>query len=100
LDADLSRLGREGTAMSNDLAPEDMPEAILDERWRIRRLRATVDLAAAALREESDPIEANRMIRATRRTVLNLFPGSQDTFDLILAPRFRRILMERGLDVP
>jgi len=33
-------------------------------------------------------------VAATRRRALELFPGKEDTFDLILAPRFARLIRE------
>ena len=85
--------------MSDQIAPEDLPDAILDERRRIRRLRAVVDLTCAILRQQHSLTEqeAQRLIGAARRTALWLFPGSERIFDLVLAPRFARILDERGV---
>ena len=85
--------------MSDQIAPENLPDAILDERRRIRRLRAVVDLTCAVLRQQRSLSEqdAERLIAAARRTALSLFPDSAHTFDLILAPRFERILHERGV---
>jgi len=38
--------------------------------------------------------EAERLVAATRRRVLDLFPDKQRTFDLVLAPRFARLMEE------
>ncbi len=62
----------------------------------MRRLRIIVDLTAAVLAEERLTIdEALDLINATKRTVLRLFPGKEDTYDIIYGRRFRRILSER-----
>ena len=82
-----------------ELAESQHARAKADEARRIRRLRMTVDLTTAVLRQQNPltEAEARSLIAATRRSVLLLFPGSEHTFDLILAPRFERILRERGI---
>jgi hypothetical protein len=71
-------------------------DEILEEQVRMNRLRATVDVAAYFLRGVSlSREEALDVIEHTRREVLKLCPGKEDVFDLILRPRFMRILDER-----
>jgi len=71
---------------------------ILEEQVRMYRLRATVDLAAYFLRGASlSHEEALDVIEHTRREVLRLCPGKEDVFDLVLRPRFIRILDERAM---
>lgn len=71
---------------------------ILEEQVRMNRLRATVDVAASCLRGVSlTREEALDVIEHTRREVLKLCPGKEDVFDLILRPRFMRILDERAM---
>ena len=70
--------------------------AVAEERRRVRELRVAVDLTTALLRQA--PLgrdEAVRIVNATRGRALKLFPGAEGTFDLILAPRFRRFIDER-----
>lgn len=71
------------------------PEAVADEKRRADALRRTVDVACALLRQArlSRP-EAEEIVAFTRGRVLELFPGKDDVFDLVLAPRFARILDE------
>jgi hypothetical protein len=38
--------------------------------------------------------EAEDIVATTRRCALELFPDKEDTFDLILAPRFERLMNE------
>lgn len=38
--------------------------------------------------------EAEDLVAATRRRVLELFPDKEGTFDLVLAPRFARLIAE------
>jgi len=61
----------------------------------VRELRTVVDLTCAVLRQGGlDRAEAEDLVAATRRRALELFPGKDSVFDLVLAPRFRRILDE------
>lgn len=74
----------------------ETPNPLIDEERKMRRLRIIVDLTAAVLAEERLTIdEALDLINATRRTVLRLFPGKEDTYDIIYGRRFLRILSER-----
>ena len=65
------------------------------EARRARQLRMVVDLTSAVLvqgRLTRD--EAEDLVAATRRRTLELFPGKEATFELILAPRFARLMAE------
>jgi hypothetical protein len=54
-----------------------------------------VDLTSSVLMQGGiDGKEAEALVAATRRRALELFPGKEDTFDLILAPRFARLIRE------
>jgi hypothetical protein len=54
-----------------------------------------VDVACALLRQgRLTRAEGEAVVRLAREQVLGLFPGKGDVFDLVLAPRFRRILDE------
>ena len=69
--------------------------AVAAEGRRLRELRATVDLAAAVLVQGGlDRAEAEDLVAATRRRALALFPDKAATYDLILAPRFARLIDE------
>jgi len=71
------------------------PQAVKDERRRADVLRRTVDVTCALLRQARLPrSEAEAIVAFTRGRVLELFPGKEDVFDLVLAPRFARILDE------
>jgi hypothetical protein len=71
------------------------PAAVAEEQDRADRLRRTVDVACAVLRQGRLPrAEAEALVADTRRRALALFPGKEDVFDLVLAPRFRRIMEE------
>ena len=69
---------------------------IAEEAGRARALRLLADTTAAELRQaDLERAEAEALVAATRRRALGLFPGREGAFDLILAPRFARIIEER-----
>jgi hypothetical protein len=69
------------------------PEA--DERQRLRMLRMVVDLTTNVLAQgHMTRLEAEALVAATRRRALELFPDKAATYDLILAPRFARLMDE------
>ncbi len=74
-----------------------MNEALLEEDKRMRLLRFVIDLNQAVLMQQVDLTlrEAFQIMRDTRQAALNLFPGKDDVYELIYAPRFRRIIRER-----
>ena len=70
-------------------------EAVAEEQRRADRLRRVVDVACAVLRQgRLTPAEAAEIVDSTRAHALSLFPGKEGVFDLVLAPRFARILGE------
>jgi hypothetical protein len=74
--------------------PSD-PVSVAEEQGRADRLRRAVDVACALLRQGTfSRAEAVTIVAATREQALALFPGRGDVFDLVLAPRFARILDE------
>ena len=66
-----------------------------DEPRRLRVLKTVVDLTTNVLAQgRVTRPEAEALVAATRRRVLELFPDKAETYDLILAPRFARLLDE------
>jgi hypothetical protein len=74
-----------------------MNEALQDEEKRIRILRFVVDLNLAILMQQADLTlrEAFEIMKSTKQAALNLFPDKEQVYELIYAPRFRRIISER-----
>ena len=72
-------------------------EALEDENRRLRRLRLLVDLVLARLYQDPDLslLEALELVERCRDAALDLFPGKEDTFELIYRPRFERVLVAR-----
>jgi hypothetical protein len=71
-------------------------ESLAEEEKRMRRLRWIVDLNQAVLMQADLTLrEAFDIIQDTKRAALALFPDKGDVFDLVYAPRFKRIIRER-----
>ena len=70
---------------------------IREEERNIRRLRFLVDLTTSVLYQDQTLTleEARTMVRNAEKAILNMFPDKQQTFDIVLLPRFERILHER-----
>ena len=74
---------------------------VAEENRRARQLRLIVDLASNVIVQGGlHRGEAEALVAATRRRALELFPGKEDTFDLILAPRFARLVREFAVPNP
>ena len=74
---------------------------VAEENRRARQLRLIVDLASSVIVQGGlQRGEAEELVAATRRRALELFPGKEDTFDLILAPRFARLVREFAVPNP
>ena len=68
---------------------------LAEEDRRARQLRLIVDLTSSVIAQGGvDREEAEALVAGTRRRALELFPGKEDTFDLVLAPRFARLIVE------
>jgi hypothetical protein len=64
-----------------------------DESRRIRRLRIVVQLTLQTIAAgELPPEKASEMVAAVRHLALQLFPGSEDAFDLLYRPQFQRMM--------
>ena len=69
--------------------------ALADEKRRLRQLRMVVDLTCNVLMQGRLPRdEAENLVAAARRRALELFPDKEETYELILAPRFARLVRE------
>ncbi|MDR3567390.1 MAG: hypothetical protein P4L43_05110 [Syntrophobacteraceae bacterium] len=69
---------------------------IQEEDRRIRRLRRLVDFSLAFIAQSPlSSEEAQRVVQGVRRQATALFPGKEETFELLYAPRFRRLIAEK-----
>ncbi len=69
---------------------------IKDENRRIRFLRFLVDLSVLSIQQNDLSIEeAEKVVEGVKHAACNLFPGKEETFELIYRPRFARVIQER-----
>jgi hypothetical protein len=81
--------------MSEQPLTKERAAAIAEEQQRLRQLRMVVDLTANVLAQGGlTRREAEELVAAARQRVLALFPDKEDTYELILAPRFARLIEE------
>jgi hypothetical protein len=73
-----------------------MDDPLQEEEKKLRRLRFIVDFAIEYIRSQQlNHDEALRVVEGVRKHALKLFPGKEDAFDIIYAPRFKRVLNEK-----
>lgn len=73
-----------------------MNDLIIEEEKRIRKLRFIVNLTQAVLMQADLTLrEAFDLVADAKNAASILFPGKEDVFDLVYAPRLRRIIHER-----
>lgn len=89
--------GKSERKVKRDCLDGVQAQRIKEEDRSIRWLRLQVDLTRAVLYQDPDLDldSARTIVLELRKKVLEQFPGKEDTFDLILLPRFERILCER-----
>jgi hypothetical protein len=69
---------------------------IREENKRIRYLRFLVDLSLQEIEQEDLSLEEMlRIVEDVKRAACALFPGKEETFELIYRPRFDRVIQER-----
>jgi hypothetical protein len=69
---------------------------IEEENRRIRFLRMLVDFSIhVILQGDLSLEEALKLVEGVKDHACRLFPGKEETFELIYRPRFRRILAEK-----
>jgi hypothetical protein len=76
-------------------APVASREQLADEARRAQKVRQVVDIATNLIMQSSmTRRDAESLVAAVRERILALFPGGDETYELIYAPRFRRLLDE------
>jgi hypothetical protein len=69
---------------------------VAEENKRIRYLGRLVDFAFALIAQSPMSVdEAQRIVQAVREQAMRLFPGKEQTFELLYTPRFRRLIAEK-----
>jgi hypothetical protein len=71
------------------------PEQLADEARRAQKVRQVVDIATNLIMQASmTRQEAEGLVAAVRQRILVLFPDGEQTYEIIYAPRFRRLIDE------
>ena len=75
------------------------PEQLADETHRARKVRQLVDIATAFIMQSNMTVDAaESLVRDVRERILTLFPDGAETYELIYAPRFTRLIREYAQD--
>ncbi|HVN24910.1 MAG TPA: hypothetical protein VMT71_13140 [Syntrophorhabdales bacterium] len=75
---------------------DELEQALNEENKKVRRLRFIVDFAIQYIRtQEITHDQAIGVVEGVKKHALLLFPDKEETFDIIYAPRFRRVLNEK-----
>jgi hypothetical protein len=71
-------------------------DELVEEEKKLRRLRFIVDFSMKYIQTQSlSHDEALKIVEGVRKHTLKLFPGKEEAFDIIYAPRFKRLLNEK-----
>lgn len=66
---------------------------LVDEQRRMRRVRFIVDFTTAVLQQSGvSRAEGEALVAAARDRILELFPGREETYEIIYARRFARLI--------
>lgn len=85
------------------------PEELAAEERRAQKVRHFVDIATSLIMQaQMTRADAEALVATVRGRILELFPDGEATYELIYAPRFRRLIREftpaptttRGVVVP
>jgi hypothetical protein len=75
---------------------DELKQAISEENKKVRRLRFVVDFSLQYIRtQEMDHDQAIAIVEGVKKHALRLFPHKEEAFDIIYAPRFKRLLKEK-----
>ncbi|MGA2408949.1 MAG: hypothetical protein ABSG46_00990 [Candidatus Binataceae bacterium] len=79
------------------MSDDERTAQIAHENKLIRRLRFLVELTFATIAQDHSMTleQAWDHVRALKGAAVTMFPGKDDTFDLLYLPRFSRLLAER-----
>jgi hypothetical protein len=69
---------------------------IKEENRKLRYLRFLVDFSILSIQQDDLILEeAQELVEDVKRAVCSLFPGKEETFELIYRPRFNRVIEEK-----
>jgi hypothetical protein len=71
-------------------------QEIREENRKLRYLRFLVDFSILSIQQDDMLLEeAQELVENVKRAACGLFPGKEETFELIYRPRFLRAIRER-----
>ena len=82
-------------AQTNKSMPMPAPTfgELVDEQRRMRRVRFIVDFTTAVLQQTRlSRAEAELLVAAARERILEVFPGREETYEIVYARRFARLV--------
>jgi hypothetical protein len=69
---------------------------VREENRKIRFLRFLVDLSLRSIQQDDLSLEESlKLVEDVKKATCNLFPGKEETFELVYRPRFNRVIQER-----
>ncbi|OGP92665.1 MAG: hypothetical protein A2156_04750 [Deltaproteobacteria bacterium RBG_16_48_10] len=69
---------------------------VLEENRRVRFLRYLIDFSILSIQEGDLSFEeAMKVVEDAKQAACGLFPGKEETFDLIYRPRFNRVIRQK-----
>jgi hypothetical protein len=69
---------------------------IREENRKIRYLRFLADFSILSILQDDLLLqEAQELVEDVKRAACSLFPGKEETFELIYRPRFNRVIEEK-----
>jgi len=75
---------------------KEMEKEVREENRRIRYLRFLVDFSILSIQQDDLSFEeAQKLVEDVKKAAGNLFPGKEETFELIYRPRFNRVIEDR-----
>ncbi|MBI4264628.1 MAG: hypothetical protein HY657_09645 [Acidobacteria bacterium] len=74
------------------------PEELADEARRMRKVRHIVDIATNLIMQSNmTRQDAEFLVGGVRQWILTVFPDGEQAYEIIYAPRFRRLIDEFAL---
>jgi hypothetical protein len=74
------------------------PEQVADEARRAHKVRQIVDISTSLIVQSGlSRRDAEHLVHAARERILSLFPGAEETYELLYARRFQRLIDEFAL---
>ncbi len=73
------------------------PDEVREERRKLRRLQLMMHMVMSMIGQDASLTvdEAAQLIAQSRRSALAMFPGKEETFNLLYRPRLQRLMRER-----